>query len=69
MSAETVDGGKLREAATKKDDQSILLQIANNDMVALEVKYHKCCYDKYTSFLRTHPGTMVKSRMLIYYRG
>ena len=53
MSAETVDGGKLREAATKKDDQSILLQIANKNMVALEVKYHKRCYDKYTSFLRT----------------
>ena len=53
VSAETVDGGKLREAATKKDDQSILLQIANKDMVALEVKYHKRCYDKYTSFLRT----------------
>ena len=53
MSAETVDEGKLREAATKKDDQSILLQIANKDMVALEVKYHKRCYDKYTSFLRT----------------
>ena len=53
MSAETVDGGKLREAATKKDDQSILLQIANKDMVTSEVKYHKRCYDKYTSFLRT----------------
>ena len=52
MSAETVDEGKLREAATKKDDQSILLQIANKDMVALEVKYHKRCYDKYTSFLK-----------------
>ena len=45
--------GKLREATTKKDYQSILLQIANKDMVALEVKYHKRCYDKYTSFLRT----------------
>ena len=53
MSAETVEGGKLREAATKKDDQNILLQIANKGMVALEVKFHKRCYDKYTSFLRT----------------
>ena len=53
MSAETVDGGKLMEAATKKDDQSILVQIANKDMVALEVRYHTRCYDKYTSFLRT----------------
>ena len=53
VSAETVDGGKLRETATKKDDQSILLQIANKDIVTLEVKYHKRCYDKYTPFLRT----------------
>ena len=45
--------GNSGKHATKKDDQSILLQIANKDMVALEVKYHKRCYDKYTSFLRT----------------
>ena len=52
VSAETVDGGKLKEAATRKADESILLHIANKDMVALEVKYHKRCYEKYTSFLR-----------------
>ena len=42
MSAETV-------AATRKADESILLQIADKDMVALEVKFHKRCYEKYTS--------------------
>ena len=52
MSAETVDGGKLKEAATRKADESILIQIADKDMVAFEVKYHKRCYEKYTSFLR-----------------
>lgn len=52
VSAETVDGGKLREAATMKADESILIQINNKDMVALEVKYHRRCYEKYTSFLR-----------------
>ena len=52
MSAETIDGGRLREAATKKGDESILLQIAGKDCVALEVKYHKRCYKKYTEFLR-----------------
>ncbi|XP_028419097.1 uncharacterized protein LOC114544759 [Dendronephthya gigantea] len=52
VSAETVDGGKLKEAATRKNDESVLIQIANKDMVALEVKYHKRCYEKYTSFLR-----------------
>lgn len=52
MSAETVDGGRLREAAKRKSDESILLHIADKDCVALEVKYHKRCYDGYTSFLR-----------------
>lgn len=52
VSAETVDGGKLREAATRKSDESILIQIADKDLIALEVKYHTRCYEKYTSFLR-----------------
>ena len=47
-----MDGGKLKEAATKKADESILIQIADKDLVALEVKYHKRCYETYTSFLR-----------------
>lgn len=51
VSAETVHGGKLREAATRKADESILIQISYKDLVALEVKYHKRCYEKYTSFL------------------
>ena len=37
VSAETV-GGKLKEAATKKADESILIQIADKDL-ALKVKY------------------------------
>ena len=52
VSAETVDGGKLREAATRKADESVLREIADKDAVALEVKYHKRCYLKYTAFLR-----------------
>ena len=52
MSAETVDGGRLREAAKRKSDDTILLQIGNLDCVELEVKYHKQCYEGYTSFLR-----------------
>jgi hypothetical protein len=43
VSAETA-GGKLKEAATKKADESILIQIAD---LALKVKYHKQCYEKY----------------------
>ena len=57
MSAETIDGGRLREAATTKGDESILLQIADKDCVALEVKYHKRCYQGYTEFLRRTDAT------------
>ena len=41
VSAETVDGGKLHEAATRKEDQTILVHIQDKDCIALEVKYHK----------------------------
>jgi hypothetical protein len=43
ISAETLEGGQLRKAATLKGDESILLQIQGKDCVALEVKYHKRC--------------------------
>ena len=56
VSAETVDGGKLREATTRKSGESILIQISDKDLIALEVKYHKRCYEKYTSFLRHNTG-------------
>ena len=44
--------GKLKEAATRKADEGILIQIAEKDMIAVEVKYHKCCHEKYALFLR-----------------
>ncbi len=47
-----MDGGQLRRAATLKSDDSILLEIQGKDCVALEVKYHRQCYAKYTSLLR-----------------
>ena len=55
VSAETVDGGKLREAATRKEDQRILVHILDKDCIALEVKYHQKCYKNYTSFLFNAP--------------
>ena len=68
VSAETVDGGKLREAAIKKADESILIEIANRDAVALEVKYHKRCYEKYTSFIRCRTDSQVKAAVEQYDR-
>ena len=54
ISAETLDGGQLRKAATLKCDESILVQIRGKDCVALEMKYHKQCYKNYISFLTHH---------------
>lgn len=70
-SAQTVDDGQLRKAATLKEDESILLHIRGKDCVALEVKYHNRCYQKYTSFLRyykdgshTEGGTSTKQQVI-----
>ena len=65
MSAETTDGGQLRRAATVKKDDSILLQIQGRDCTAIEVKYHKQCYRKYTSFLRRGRGSEDQSESTI----
>ncbi|KAI4825615.1 hypothetical protein KUCAC02_021295 [Chaenocephalus aceratus] len=48
---ETLSAGKLQKAAEKKDVQSVLLHIKDKDCVALEVRYHKSCYNQYTKFL------------------
>ena len=38
--AETIDCCRLREAATRKNDESISIHIRGKDCVAIEVKYH-----------------------------
>ena len=48
---ETIDGGRLREAAEAKNDEQILLHIRGKDCVAAEVRYHNHCYKKYVNFL------------------
>ena len=69
ITAETIDGGKLREAATQKDDHRVLVQILGKDCVAIEVKYHLKCYKSYTSFL-TRPfgcgSTLQKDKVTKY---
>ena len=37
---ETIDCGRLREAAERKKDEAILIHIRGKDCVAIEVKYH-----------------------------
>ena len=68
MSAETIDGGRLREAATRKGDESILLQITDKDCTAIEVRYHKRCYKRYTEFLRTEDGEESEVRPQYIYK-
>ena len=41
---DTIDAGKLREAAEKKRDENILIHIRDKDCVAIEVCYYKTCY-------------------------
>ena len=38
----------LRKAAEEKADEKILIHIRDQDCVAIEVRYHKGCYKKYT---------------------
>ena len=51
INAETIDAGLLREAAKRKNDERILLKIRDKDCVAIEVKYHRQCYNSYVRFL------------------
>ena len=48
-------GGLLLEAAKALQDESILAKIRGQDLVAIEVRYHRSCYKDYTGFL-TRPG-------------
>ena len=51
MLCETENGGLLREAAERKQDERILVDIRGRDCSAIEVRYHKSCYVNYTNFL------------------
>ncbi|XP_055487438.1 uncharacterized protein LOC129694708 isoform X8 [Leucoraja erinacea] len=48
MQCETKQGGQLMTAATMKKDEALLLHIRDRDLVALEARYHKSCYQRYT---------------------
>ena len=45
--AETLTGGQLKAVAGLKKDEKLLRILSEKDCVALEVKYHKCCYKNY----------------------
>ncbi len=66
---ETVNGGLLRDAATEKKDDSILLQIMDKDCVAIEVRYHRKCYTNYTNFLHRQARKTSDSAKSLYDAG
>ena len=41
--------GTLRNSATLRDDQRLLVYLVGGDDVAAEVKYHRSCYQRYTN--------------------
>ena len=45
---ERKDGGNLLTAALMKQDEALLLDLRGKDHVAIEVRYHKSCYYRYT---------------------
>ncbi|XP_071964156.1 uncharacterized protein [Antedon mediterranea] len=57
VQCETIDGGCLKTAETLKKDQEMLLKIHDKDLVAIEAKYHRSCYLKYTRVCRRYSRT------------
>lgn len=64
-----MDAGRLREAATRKKDDRILVKILDKDCVAIEVKYHMKCYKNYTNFLFRQAETCETSSTALYAAG
>ena len=50
--SETIDGGLIRKAAEVKNDEKVLTQISDKDFVAIEVRYHRKCYNSYTKCVK-----------------
>ncbi|XP_071847519.1 uncharacterized protein [Apostichopus japonicus] len=48
---ETIDAGKLREAAELTCNESLILEMRGRDLVASEARYHQSCFRNATRFL------------------
>lgn len=64
-----MDAGLLREAATKKKDNRVLIKILDRDCVAIEVRYHMKCYKNYTNFLYRQDETCETNSTPLYNAG
>ncbi|KAJ8050302.1 hypothetical protein HOLleu_03448 [Holothuria leucospilota] len=47
VECQTITAGSLQKAAEVRKDEKLLLHIRGQDLVALEAKYHKTCYQQY----------------------
>ena len=56
VNCETSQGGKLMKAAKIRQDERLLLDIEGRDLVAIEARYHRTCYLKYTKIARDYPS-------------
>ena len=54
VNCETKQGGKLLKAAKIRQDERLLLDISDRDLVAIEARYHRTCYLKYTKVARQY---------------
>ena len=64
-----MDAGLLREAATKKKDNRVLIKILDRYCVAIEVRYHMKCYKNYTNFLYRQDETCETNSTPLYNAG
>lgn len=55
--AQTKMAELLFKAAEMRNDESVLLHIRGKDCVAIEARYHKKCYQKYTKTLSNMKNT------------
>ena len=53
----TLDAKNLIQAAKDNSNTTLLLQIEDQDCVALEVRHHPCCYREYTRYLTKETQT------------
>ena len=53
----TIEATNLQKAAQDNNNEALLLQIKDQDCVAIEVKYHNSCYRDYTRYLTKQPTT------------
>ena len=61
-----MNAGLLQKAAEMRNDESVLIHIRERDCVAIEAKYHKKCYQKYTKSLSNMTREKAETGPVVY---